>query len=316
MGNVQNARTAVEVLTASPGPVRSARTAVEVVTQQRGKLTLARTMVEALTQVPKVSLARNLVEVLAPQDQYSSEFRWGQPIFVTPPWDADMTVYLDATTSTLLQTAGGSAAVASNDPVGVWRDRVLGRDAGGAGAARPTLQKAVYNGQDALRFDGGDDQLLLAGHASEQTSNPVIFVVAKATSGGGRMMVGKSHTVSGWSSPYHRWGWYDDGSYNTSWNGAGGGAGGSWTNGDLKVLEARDGDYYANGTKVVDRASAGMAYPNGLTPILISGNGVGSERWNGDICFVGVWDKGRVMTDAEASIIRNVLGARFGVTVI
>jgi hypothetical protein len=83
MGNVQNARTAIEVLTQQPGNVRSARTAVEVVTQQRGNVRSARTAVEALTQTPKVALARTAVEVLLSTNW--AEVLWGVALNIVPP---------------------------------------------------------------------------------------------------------------------------------------------------------------------------------------------------------------------------------------
>lgn len=83
MTSVQNARTAVEVLTKSPGPVRSARTAVEAITQQRGNVRSARTSVEALTKTPKLSLARTAVEVLLSTNW--AEVLWGVALNIVPP---------------------------------------------------------------------------------------------------------------------------------------------------------------------------------------------------------------------------------------
>lgn len=234
---------------------------------------------------------------------------------VSDPFDAvtGLVVRLEAGASQKLQTVGGVSASVDNDPVGVWTDLISGATAVQSTAgARPLLKTNVYNGQPTLRFDGGDDQLILPGSSAEQVPNVTVFVVAKATSGGGRMMVAKSHTTSGWSAPYHRWGWYDDGSYNTTWSGAGQ-SGGSWSSGDLKIIDCCNGDYYANGTKVIDRNDADLTYPSGTTPILISGNGVGSERWNGDICAVMIWN--RSLTTVERNTVRAALASQYGISV-
>lgn len=312
MGAVQNARTAVEVLTKSPGSVRSARTAVETITQQRGKVQQARQAIDVLTkQRGKVQLARTVVEVIIP-NVVPLQFEWGVRWVVIPPMPTGLTVDLEAGISTALQTAGGSPAVADNDPVGVWRDKINNRDAVQTTAgARPLLKKAIYNGRDTLRFDGGDDQLVLPGDSVDLITNPTIFVVAKATSAGGRMMVAKSHTMSGWSSPYHRWGWYHNGSFYTNWNGVGTNTN-TWSTGDLKVLELVDGDSYANGVKVTDGSDVDLAYPNGNTPILISGNGVGSERWHGDICRIMVFN--RSLTVDERQTVRALLASTYAIT--
>jgi hypothetical protein len=241
-------------------------------------------------------------------------FEWGVQWVVVPPFPTGLMLDLEAGISLAFQTDGGVAATADNDPVGSWVDAVTGtRKALASGTARPLLKKAVYNGKDTLRFDGSNDQLILAGETADQITNPTIFVVAKASSAGGRMMVAKSHTMSGWSSPYHRWGWYNNGSFYTNWNGVGTNTN-AWTSGDLKVLELVDGDSYANGTKVTDGTDVNLTYPNGNTPILISGNGVGSERWHGDICRIMVFD--RSLDTTERAIVRNLLGSAYGVTVV
>lgn len=85
MGSVQNARTAVEVLTQQRGKVLDARTAVEVLTQQRGYVRDARTAVEVLTQQRgKVLDARTAVEVLLTSRGADSQFQWGQPWELSP----------------------------------------------------------------------------------------------------------------------------------------------------------------------------------------------------------------------------------------
>lgn len=131
MGNVQNARTAVEVLTQSPGPVRSARTAVEVVTQQRGNVRSARTAVEALTQIPKLALARTAVEVLL--SSYWQEVLWGVPLNIVPPIvkyvEMDFNV---ANTSTIPAGTFGPAPVENNGDWSVNSNQLLAPGTGEA----------------------------------------------------------------------------------------------------------------------------------------------------------------------------------------
>lgn len=312
MGAVRNARTAVEVLTQQQGKVRNARTAIEVITQQRGNVRDARTAVEVLTQQRgKVRDARTAIEVL--MSSYWQEVLWGVPLNVVPPLPAGLIYDFQAGVSPAFQTSGGAAAVANNDPVGVWRDSINGVDAVQATAGqRPLLIKSAYNGQDTLRFDGSNDQLVIPGSAIDEVPNITLFLVFKSSGAGGRAIIAKNHNTSGWSNPYCRWILYNDGTYNTRWNGNNY-AGGSWTTGDLKVLEYVDADVYANGTKVMDGPDADLSYPNGHTPILISGNGVGSEYGYGDYCRIMLWN--RSLDAVERSLVRVLLGTQYGVTV-
>jgi hypothetical protein len=311
MGAVRNARTAVEVLTQQQGKVRNARTAVEVITQQRGLVRDARTAVEVLTQQRgKVRDARTAVEALLSNSW--QDIVWGVPLNIVPPLPAGLIYDFQAGVTPALQSAGGSPAVADNDPVGVWTEAISGAVASAAGSARPLLKKSVYNGNDCLRFDGSDDQLIIPGSSTDEVPNVTIFLVFKSSGAGGRVILAKSHTNGGWSSPYCRWILYNDGGYNTRWNGNNY-VGGTWSTGDLKVLEYVDADVYANGTKVVDGPDADLSYPNGHTPIYISGNGVGSERGYGDYCRIMIWN--RSLDAVERSLVRVMLGSQYAVTV-
>lgn len=306
-------RESVEVLIQSSGSARLHRESIEALIQTVGPARLHRESIEALIQtVGPARLHRETLEVLRPTED--GWFRWGAELEFGPVFPSGLVLDLDADVSPMFQTSGGSAAIANNDPVGVWRDAVAGHDAAQTtSGARPLLKLGVYNGHSCIRFDGSDDQLILPGDASEQVVNITLFIVANSTAGGGRSMIAKSHTATGWSNPFARWIIYNDGSYNTRWNGVNV-AQGSWSNGDLKVIEYVDADVYANGTKVVDATDADLTYPNGTTPILISGNGVGSERFAGDICRILIWN--RSLDATERAQVRQGLGLMYGVTVV
>lgn len=243
------------------------------------------------------------------------------PAVVGLPHDALVTItpglvlWLDAETSVKWQTtAGGTLAEASSDPVGTWVDRVTGRTAvQGTAGSRPLYIPAAYNGKAALRFDGTNDQLVVTGTSAEEVSDITLFVVAKATSATSRVLLAKAHAASGWAFPYQRWGFYaNTADYLTVWNGNNTEAG-SWSTGDLKVLELVDADGYANGTKVTDGTDAALSYPNANTPIYVSGNGISSECWSGDICEVVIY--GRALTTTERSALRASLGVKWGISV-
>jgi len=244
---------------------------------------------------------------------YWQEILWGIPLNVVPLLPTGLMLDFQAGVSPSFQTTGGTPATADNDPVGSWLDSINGREAAASGGARPVLKKSVYNGKDTLRFDGGDDFMSIVGDAMDAVPNITLFIVAKATAGGGRMLISKSHTMSGWSAPYNRWGFYNNGSFYSAWNGNGTNTTG-WSTGDLKVIELVDADAYANGVKVTDGTDADLSYPNGATPILIGGNGVGSERWAGDIARIMVWN--RSLDTTERSLVRALLGSQYGVTVV
>lgn len=248
--------------------------------------------------------------------------RFGASLLKLPPLTfhekvnavSGLVVHLDADQSVKWQNSDGTAAVTdSGHPVGAWVDLVSGRSAVQAtAAARPTWQASAYQNKPTLRFDGGDDQLILPGHESEQVPNITLFIVAMTLSAGGRLLIAKGQNASGWTNPYARWILYvGGGQFDTRWNGSGATRSGTWTANDLKILELLDNDTYANGVQMQNLADSDLTYPNGLTPILISGNGVGSERWQGDVAEILIYN--RSLTPEERTTIRNLLAGKYGI---
>lgn len=97
------------------------------------------------------------------------------------------------------------------DPVGAWPDGSgNGRNATqSTAAAKPTLQRAAYNGHNALRFDGVDDVLVVANTLLPFTNTVTLLAVFKlAGSGAGQQFTFASAydnvgTESGYNVAYN-----------------------------------------------------------------------------------------------------------------
>jgi len=102
-----------------------------------------------------------------------------------PDMISGLQLWLDASDSaTLLQSSGGSAAVADGDPVGYWADKSgNGRHATQTdGSKKPALKTAVKSGKNTVRTDGVNDYLLLGDNFKYQQIT-VVAVLRVTTTG-------------------------------------------------------------------------------------------------------------------------------------
>lgn len=91
-----------------------------------------------------------------------------------------------------LQTVGGVAAVADDDPVGEWADQsVTDNNATQATSDnRPLLKLNITGGQSILRFDGSNDSLLLNTPSGMVSASMTVFAVGRlANTSGNKMLI-------------------------------------------------------------------------------------------------------------------------------
>lgn len=80
--------------------------------------------------------------------------------------------------------ADAITGLVDGDPVTTWEDSSSANNDATEATNKPTYKTNIINGKPVIRFDGTNDKLAIADHASLDVTNITIFAVCKVTSSG------------------------------------------------------------------------------------------------------------------------------------